>query len=147
MNIQERVSLRPALLKELLLRETGSRKRRKMEKLAAKVRIEWAADNPDAESGAIADHLEAAGDTQGAAQWWQRSLPFEVLAGNPRNAVRAGLKLLEFLDQKTEEYADIAITVGVTLLLLELLFKKDQAFLSQKESSEADDSSKQEVAN
>ena len=87
-----------------------------LEKLAAEVRIQLASANPDAEAGAIGDHLEAAGEPISAVQWWKRSMRFEVRAGAPGQGVAAGLKMLDYLDSESQDYADAAIATGRLLL-------------------------------
>jgi signal peptidase II len=84
---------------------------------------------------------------------WAFAIIMSGAIGNFIDRIRFNY-VIDFIDMyvgnshwPTYNVADIAITVGVTLLLLELLFKKDQAFLSQKESSKANDSPKQEAAN
>ncbi|MDP6944316.1 MAG: hypothetical protein QF464_09225, partial [Myxococcota bacterium] len=112
----ERVALEPALLRELLLGDTRPRKRRKLERLAADVRIRWAGAHADGEASAIGDHLEAAGEPQDAVPWWRRSMRFGVQSGAPSQSVRAGLKALQYLDHESEAHAEIAITTGRLLL-------------------------------
>ncbi len=111
-----RVALQPALLRDLLVQETGPRRRRTMQRHAAEVRMQWAAANLDQEAGAIADHFEAAGDTASAVTWWRRSIPYEALSGTPGKGVRAGLQVLRVVAPDSQDYADIAITTARLLL-------------------------------
>jgi len=114
--VEERVSLYPKLMRELLLSDVSSRKQRRLHHRAALVRIECGIERLNTEASAIANHYEQAGNADEAVQWWQRSVPYEIGAGNPAGAARSALKALQHIPPESDDYASLALSAGQLLL-------------------------------
>ncbi len=135
---EERVFLHPKLLRELLSSEVSLRRRRRLHRSAAAVRMDCESERLDAEAGVIAHHFDQAGDNEEAVKWWRRSVPYEAQVGHPTRAVESALCALGHMDRSSVDYATLAVTAGQLLLDLGDLERAEDVLGRVVSSSDAD---------
>jgi tetratricopeptide (TPR) repeat protein len=106
----DEVAFAQTLLRDAVLAGIGQRRARKLHRRAAEIRE--AREDAKLDAGAIADHWDAAGQTDKAVPWWIQAVDREIAEGQAMLAARWGQKAYMALSPDGPERARLGIRLG-----------------------------------